>query len=196
MSLDKVISYPWESFLLTCVSELPLGVDLIANRIVPISAFVVGLTFLLAFNENVRKVFLLCLEIAGTWIWFPTATAEEYVKQLQAKLDSMQDDKRAKVEEKRKEKEANAKRKSKEKETKVERKRKERDAKKHSTERQEEEAADTLRMERQDASGQQQQTPPGTSPQAVTGSSGILGVRIERQPLTDEEQAAHPPAMG
>lgn len=170
--------------------------DLIANRIVPISAFVVGLTFLLAFNENIRKVFLLCLAISGTWFWFPTATAEKYVERLQKMLDSMQDDKRAKVEKKRKEKKAKAERKSKEKEVNAETKRKEKEAKGHRTERQEEAAAKTPRLEQEDAAGQQQQTPPGTSPQAVTGSGGILGVRIERQPLTDEEQAAPPPATG
>jgi hypothetical protein len=52
---------------------------------------VVLISFLLAFNHNLRKVLLKWLEIGGAYLflWFPTASAEEYVDYLNEKLKAI-----------------------------------------------------------------------------------------------------------
>lgn len=62
-----------------------------ANDRVPISAFVAGFTFVLAFNQNIRKILSLWLAICGTWLllWFPTVSVNHYVDDLERKLNKM-----------------------------------------------------------------------------------------------------------
>jgi ABC-type multidrug transport system fused ATPase/permease subunit len=90
---DKAMS-PWLAYSRTCVSGLN-AVSILAHSQVPISAFVVGFTFLLAFNTNFRLVLLLWLEIFGTrlLLWFPTVSVNHYVEDLQKTLKEMQDKK-------------------------------------------------------------------------------------------------------
>ena len=55
----------------------------------------VGLTFLLAFSQNIRMIILLWLDILVTWLllWFPTVSVNHYVKNLEERLEQMKKDK-------------------------------------------------------------------------------------------------------
>ena len=79
---------------------VPIYQQTLAYCEVPISAFVVGLTFLLAFNQNIRMIILLWLDIIVTWslLWFPTVSVNHYVKHLEEKLNQMQKNKTVKGE--------------------------------------------------------------------------------------------------
>jgi hypothetical protein len=74
---------------------VPIPQKIVAYFAVPISASVVGLTFLLAFSQNIRMIILLWLDILFTWLllWFPTASVNHYVKNLEERLEQMKKDK-------------------------------------------------------------------------------------------------------
>jgi hypothetical protein len=74
---------------------ISIHLQILAYFQVPISAFVVGLTFLLAFSQNIRMIILLWLDILVTWLllWFPTVSVNHYVKNLEERLEQMKKDK-------------------------------------------------------------------------------------------------------
>lgn len=85
-------------FAYLCKHEAHIKPCLTLTCPVPISAFVIGLSFLLALNRGARRLLLLSLRIIGAYIalLIPAKTADATISSLENRLDNLRARRRVK----------------------------------------------------------------------------------------------------